>query len=112
MSSAISILPHYTYDDYCKWEGRWEVINGIPYAMSPAPVPKHQWIASNIKYELKDALKRIGCRNCKVYDFIDILINDDTIVQPDAVVVCKEITKPYLDFAASLVVEVLSPSTA
>jgi len=21
-------LPEYTYNDYCKWEGRWEIIEG------------------------------------------------------------------------------------
>lgn len=112
MSSAIKILPYYTYEDYCKWEGRWEIIGGIPYAMSPAPSPRHQWVSSNIKYQLKDAIKKAGCKNCKVYDFIDIKVADDTVIQPDAIVVCKEITKGYLDFEAALVVEVLSPSTA
>ncbi len=112
MSSAIKILPHYTYEEYCLWEGRWELIEGIPYAMSPAPAPRHQWISSNIKYEIKDATKKSGCTNCKVYDFIDIKVTEDTILQPDAVVVCHEITKPYLDFAAAIVVEILSPSTA
>lgn len=77
MSSVIKILPHYTYEEYCKREGRWELIEGIPYAMSPAPSPRHQWVSSNIKYELKDAIK-IG----------------------------------LLDFPASIVVEILSPSTA
>ncbi|MBI1781388.1 MAG: Uma2 family endonuclease [Sphingobacteriales bacterium] len=112
MSSPVKILPHYTYDDYCKWEGRWELIEGIPYAMSPAPSPRHQWISANIKYELKDAIKKSGCKHCKVYDFIDIKVAEDTVLQPDAVIVCKEIEKPFLDFAASLVVEILSPSTA
>lgn len=112
MSSAIKILPHYTYEDYCQWEGRWELIEGIPYAMSPAPAPRHQWISSNVKYELKDAIKKAGCKNCKVYDFIDIKVSEDTILQPDAVVVFGEIAKPFLDFPAALVVEVLSPSTA
>lgn len=112
MSSAIKILPHYTYEEYCQWEGRWELIEGIPYAMSPAPSPRHQWISNNIKYELKDAVKKSGCKKCKVYDFIDIKITEDTVVQPDAVVVCKEITNPFLDFPASLIVEILSPATA
>ena len=112
MLSAVKILPHYTYEEYCQWEGRWELIEGIPFAMSPAPAPRHQWVSSNIKYELKDALKKSGCKNCKVYDFIDIKVSDDTILQPDALVVCKEITKPFLDFPAALVVEILSPSTA
>ncbi len=26
--------PHYTYNDYCQWEGKWELIEGIPYALS------------------------------------------------------------------------------
>lgn len=112
MSSALKILPHYTYEDYCQWEGRWELIEGIPFAMSPAPLPRHQWISSNVKFELKNGIKKSGCKNCRVYDFIDIKVAEDTIVQPDAVVVCEEITKPFLDFPASLVVEILSPSTA
>lgn len=112
MSSAVKILPHYTYEEYCQWEGRWELIEGIPYAMSPAPAPRHQWISSNIKGELRNAIKKSGCNECKVYDFIDIKISDDTILQPDALVVCKEIVKPYLDFPAAIVVEILSPATA
>lgn len=112
MSSAIKILPHYTYEDYCAWEGRWELIDGIPFAMSPAPSPNHQWVSSNIKGELRTSIKKSGCTNCKVYDFIDIKVSENTILQPDAVVVCKDITKPFLDFPAALVVEILSPSTA
>ncbi len=112
MSTAIKILPHYTYEEYCLWEGRWELIEGIPYAMSPSPSPRHQWISNNVKYELKDAIKKSGCKNCKVYDFIDIKVAEDNVLQPDAVVVCKEITRSFLDFPAALVVEILSPSTA
>lgn len=112
MSSAIKILPHYTYEEYCQWEGRWEIIEGIPYAMSPAPSPRHQWISSNIKGEIRNSIKKSGCKICKVYDFIDIKVSEDTVLQPDAVVVCKEITNPFLDFPAALVVEILSPSTA
>jgi len=29
-----SYLPHYTYEDYKHWEGDWELINGIAYAMT------------------------------------------------------------------------------
>ena len=110
MGSAIKILPHYTYEDYKQWEGRWEIIEGVPYAMSPQPVPKHQFIANNISYEFKSALKK--CKRCKVYQPIDYIIFDDTIVQPDMLVVCKPIIKKFLDFPPSLVVEILSPSTA
>jgi Uma2 family endonuclease len=112
MSSAIKILPYYTYEDYCKWEGRWEIMGGIPYAMSPAPSPRHQWITTNIMIALGNAIKKSGCKNCRLYNFIDIKVADDTVIQPDAIVVCKEIKKAFLDFPAALVVEVLSPSTA
>ena len=41
-------LPNYTYDDYKNWEGNWEVIYGVPYAMSPAAMIKHQAISNKI----------------------------------------------------------------
>ena len=112
MSSAIKILPHYTYEDYCHWEGRWELIDGIPYAMSPAPNPMHQLISANLIALLYNALKSNNCKNCRVYDFIDIKVSEDTILQPDVSIICKPITKNFLDFPAALVAEILSPATA
>jgi Uma2 family endonuclease len=111
VSSAIKI-PHYTYEDYCAWEGRWELIDGIPFAMSPAPTPQHQLIAGNLIYEFNKAIKKSGCKNCKVYVFIDVKFSEDTILQPDVLIVCKSILKNFLDFPAALVVEILSPATA
>jgi Uma2 family endonuclease len=110
MGDAVKILPHYTYDDYVKWEGKWEVIDGIPYAMSPAPAPKHQIVAGNLHAEFRFGLK--GCKSCKVYQPIDYLVENDTILQPDILVVCGDIKKNYLDFPPALVAEVLSPATA
>lgn len=111
MSTAVKILPHYTYEDYCRWEGNWEVIEGIPYAMSPSPVPRHQNIAGNIFAEFKTSLKNSGCK-CNPYLPIDYVITDDNIVQPDVLIVCREIQKKFLDFPPALVVEILSPATA
>ncbi|MCL1917186.1 MAG: Uma2 family endonuclease [Peptococcaceae bacterium] len=36
----------YTYSDYCSWDNdeRWELIDGVPYAMTPAPSRFHQTI--------------------------------------------------------------------
>ena len=110
--NAIKLLPYYTYKDYCNWEGRWELIGGIPFAMSPAPSPRHQWLMANIISELRNAIKKAKCKHCKVYDFIDVKIEEDTVLQPDCSIVCKPITKKFLDFPASLVVEILSPATA
>ena len=108
--NAIKILPHYTYSDYLHWEGKWEVIEGIPYAMSPAPVPAHQRISSNLSIEFGNPLKQ--CNKCNIYQPIDYLISEDTILQPDLLIVCGEIKKKFLDFPPALVVEILSPSTA
>ena len=111
MSIAEKYRPHYTYDDYCLWEGRWELIEGMPYAMSPAPNSRHQWIATELGAKFSQALK--GCKKCKVYQPIDWKIAEDTVVQPDLSIVCTPFnTIVYLDFPPSLVVEILFPSTA
>lgn len=110
MSSTAKILPHYTVEEWERWEGKWELIEGIPYAMSPLPVPEHQAICGNLFSILKDSLKEY--KQCKVYLPIDYKVSEDTILQPDILVVCGEIKNKYLDFAPSLVAEVISPSTA
>lgn len=110
MGITQKIIPHYTYEDYLLWEGNWELIDGFPIAMSPAPVPKHQLIAASLRMEIGISLKR--CKNCRAYDPIDYLISNDTVIRPDILVLCKKPTKKYLDFTPSLVVEILSPSSA
>ncbi len=110
MPTSIKILPHYSYKDYIHWEGRWEVIEGMPYAMSPAPMPIHQKVTNNLSAEFTFQLKK--CKNCNVYQPIDYKIDEYTILQPDMLIVCREIKKKYLDFPPDLVAEILSPSTA
>jgi Uma2 family endonuclease len=111
MGIAEKYMPHYTYEDYCLWEGKWELIEGIPYAMSPAPVPQHQRVNGNLFSVFKEALNK-SCNKCKVYLPIDWKIAEDTTVQPDLLIVCKPIEKKYLDFTPALLVEILSPSSA
>ena len=112
MSIANKIIPHYTYDDWVNWEGSWELIEGHPIAMSPAPTPRHQKISAKIIALLSSALEKADCKKCSVYNFIDYKVEEDTILQPDVLIVCDEIVKKYLDFPPSLVVEILSPATA
>ncbi len=111
MSIAAKYRPHYTYDDYCLWEGKWELIEGMPYAMSPAPVPAHQRVCVKLTMLFEERM-RTNCKNCKLYLPIDWKISEDTVVQPDVLIVCGKIEKKYLDFPPVLVIEVLSPSTA
>jgi Uma2 family endonuclease len=110
MSNAVKILPYYTYEDYIQWEGKWELIDGIPHAMSPAPTPKHQMIANTLGALFYNALK--SCSSCKAYQAIDYKLAEDTILQPDLSVLCQTPTKKFIDFPPALVVEISSPSTA
>lgn len=107
----MSELPHYSYDDYKKWEGRWEVISGIPHAMSPAPTIKHQNISNNIAWLLKEKLSH--CEHCIALLPVDWKITDDTVVQPDNLVICHQAeNEKYITKAPEIIFEVLSKSTA
>lgn len=104
-------LPEYTYQDYLVWEGRWEMIHGVPYAMTPGPSIDHQGINSNIVSQLNVLLQ--GCEKCKAYIPLDWKVSETTVVQPDVSVICQESgNKNYLDFAPTVIFEIFSPSTA
>lgn len=111
MSNAIKILPHYTYDDYILWEGKWEVIEGVPLAMSPAPLLKHQLVASKLNVEFGIQLKR--CSECNIYQPVDYKVSDNTVLQPDLLISCvPSSSNKFIDKAPALVAEIISPSTA
>ena len=111
MASIPKYTPSYTYEDYVLWEGRWELIGGIPYAMRPAPTVKHQRISSELNYLFVSALKK--CKQCKAYSPVDWKISDDTILQPDVLIVCKPLgNSKYLDFPPALIAEIISPSSS
>ncbi len=111
MSIAEKYRPNYTYGDYCQWEGKWELIEGMPYAISPAPVPSHQAVNANIYLAFTNVIKG-NCKKCKAYIPIDWKISEHTVVQPDLLIVYDKIEKKFLDFTPTLIVEVLSTSTA
>ncbi|NLW49036.1 MAG: Uma2 family endonuclease [Firmicutes bacterium] len=112
----------FTYGDYEKWpeEQRWELIDGIPYDMTPAPSRKHQEILGELYLQFAVYLKN---KSCKVYlaPFDVRLPQGDepgekvrTVVQPDLTVICdhaKLDDKGCLG-APDLVIEILSPHTA
>ena len=107
----LKYLPHYTYGDYVNWQGSWELIYGIVYNMSPAPVKKHQRVSQKISWTLEVALK--DCERCKALLPVDWKIGEDTIVQPDNLVVCDEdMEGAYITKAPLVIFEVLSKSTA
>jgi Uma2 family endonuclease len=111
MSSSPKYTPQYTYDDYLLWEGKWELIDGVPYAMSPSPNFRHQRIAAELSYLFTGALKK--CRHCKVSQPFDWKVAENTVLQPDMLVICKPVTNNnFLDFPPTLVAEVVSPSSS
>lgn len=105
-------LPCYGYDEYIQWEGQWEVIDGVPYSMSPMPKGRHQRINGLFFMELQKSLK--DCKNCKAYMPVDWEVDEHTILQPDNLVVCDLEDSDFvkLSVSPSLIVEILSPSTA
>lgn len=104
-----SDLPHYTYEDYRQWEGRWELIEGIPYSMTPSPSILHQYISQKIARILDEALEH--CPSCQALLPVDWKISEDTVVQPDNLVLCYPATGQYLTRAPSVIFEILAPST-
>ena len=109
---TIQDIPHYTYKDYELWEGDWELIKGIPYAMSPAPNWKHQSFGSNFVTAFNTALKtnKTNCV-CTVLYECDWIINDDTVVRPDAMIICEPIEGNYPTKPPALILEILSPQS-
>lgn len=110
----------YTYKEYVTWDGRWELIEGIPYNMSPAPVSKHQDILLSLATEFKVYLRNKKCRVYVAPYDIRLLVeqenDEDTmnVVQPDISIICdpKKIDKKGCKGSPDLVVEILSPATA
>ena len=102
-------LPHYFYKDYVSWKGDWELIKGIPYAMTPSPTIRHQYISQKIARYLDEALD--DCPQCQALLSVDWIISDDTVVQPDNLVICHREQGDYLTQAPQLIFKILSPSS-
>lgn len=122
MSHAMDHHDHrYTYSDYVRWQGdeRWELIDGAPLLMSPAPSTRHQQISGRVSQQLFNQLEGKPCT--PFYSPIDVRLpegdeaDDDvqTVVQPDVLVVCdpEKIDKKGVRGAPDFIVEILSPST-
>ncbi len=110
---ALKYLPGYTVADYQLWEGEWELIDGLAYAMTPSPNLRHQDIGSEVLTEIRQRLKALkGCGNgCKVIYELDWIVNDTTVVRPDIALICNQ-NGDFIQQAPILIIELLSPSTA
>jgi Uma2 family endonuclease len=112
MRHPVKILPNYTYEDYCRWEGRWEIIDGIPFAMNLEYMPEHQLIATKIGAEFGIALKKDRSKGWVVSQPVDYKISENTVVQPDMLIYHGKTDKAFLDTTPKLLVEIISPTSA
>lgn len=105
---SLAYVDHYTVGDYDLWEGNWELIDGMPYAMAPSPTVTHQTVNGKIFTQMNDALDT--CSECQALFEIDWIVANDTVVRPDTLVICykadEKITKK-----PEIIFEVASPST-
>ncbi len=107
----------YTYADYAVWQftERVELIMGKAFPMA-GPNARHQSASMHISASL---FNHLNGRCCKVYAApFDLILagtdgREDTIVQPDVIVVCDphKIQDRGCVGAPDLVVEILSPSS-
>ncbi len=113
--------PH-TYGEYLTWsdEERYELIEGVVYAMTPSPSRTHQRIAGELFRQIADALEEGACEvNIAPLDvrLPQEAESDDaivTVVQPDVFVVCDptKLDERGCRGAPDWVMEVISPQSA
>jgi Uma2 family endonuclease len=112
----------HTYGEYLTWpeETRYELIDGVAYAMAPAPSRRHQEVLGELFRQVANALEGHPCRPFIAPFDVRLPRGDeadeavDTVVQPDLVVVCdrSKLDEHGCRGAPDWVVEVLSPDTA
>ncbi|MDR1948850.1 MAG: Uma2 family endonuclease [Spirochaetaceae bacterium] len=112
--------PYYTYADYRGWDTkeRYEIIDGTAYMMG-APSITHQAISRELLLQFGNFLKG---KPCQVFTApLDVRLfpeedeSDDTIVQPDLLVVCDKSKLADVRScrgAPDMVIEILSPSNS
>lgn len=104
----------FTWSDYRTWPDgeRWELIDGVAHAMSPAPSIRHQEVVGRLFSRIEQPLRGRPCR-----PFVaptDVKLSETDVVQPDVLVVCDpaRITPGHIEGAPDLIVEVLSPGSS
>ncbi len=98
----------YTVEDWKHWQGDWELIEGVPYAMaSPRPINQRILILISLTLELTLKAK---CPSCMVYAELDWYISYDTVIRPDIMVLCGDMPE-RVESPPQMVIEIVSPSS-
>ncbi len=111
MSSARQYHPKYTFAEYMQWEGNWELLYGTAVSMSPSPFGPHKKVVAKFVSQIDLAISIQKCK-CVVYAGLDWIIQCNTVVRPDVMVVCGEQPPRHLERPPTLAIEVLSDSTS
>lgn len=113
MRPAATDQRRYTWDHYRAWDDdqRWELIDGEPYCMSPAPSSRHQAIVSDLFGQLYQHFNGRPCR--PLVSPIDVKLSASDVVQPDIVLICdrSQLRETHIEGPPALAIEVLSPSS-
>ena len=86
----------YSYEDYLTWpdEERWELIKGVPYAMTPSPSRHHQEIVVELSVQTGSHFRGKQCHVFVAPFDVRLKLKDaektETVVQPDLAVICDE----------------------
>ena len=100
----------YTVQDYLRWQGDWELIEGIPYAMA-SPRPINQYILVRLSQMLANLFDNMrDCNRCVAFAELDWYVSFDTVIRPDLMVLCGEIPE-RVESPPQMVVEIVSPSS-
>ncbi|MDQ7822567.1 MAG: Uma2 family endonuclease [Candidatus Eremiobacteraeota bacterium] len=112
----------FTYGDYYSWDDglRWELIDGVPFNMTPAPGVPHQRMLIELARQFATYFLQKECQVFIAPLDVRIPLHDErdeditTVVQPDLIVVCdkEKIDERGVRGAPDLVIEIQSPSTA
>ena len=101
-----------SYADYLNLPGseRWELISGLPYAMSGASVA-HQELCRNLSFALVEHFRGSSCQ--VFFAPLEVRLSEHDIVQPDVMVVCdrSKLRPTYVEGPPTIVVEIVSPSS-
>ncbi len=98
----------YTVEDWKHWQGDWELVEGVPYAMA-SPRPVNQVLLSRIAFLLERSFEK-ECEGCFVGAELDWYISYDTVIRPDLMVLCGEIPE-RVESPPQMVIEIVSPSS-
>ena len=100
----------YTVQDYLRWQGDWELIEGSPYAMA-SPRPINQYILVRLSQMLANLFDNMrDCNRCVAFAELDWYVSFDTVIRPDLMVLCGEIPE-RVESPPQMVVEIVSPSS-